>query len=100
MKLDVLIGLVQQIEKLMNTLVENQVNLLCNAPECQACSPTELEEWMGKQEVLDYLKISERTYRRQVKRGLLRPMNVGGGDFYFPSQLEKALLESRRSGKL
>lgn len=71
-----------------------------NEPVCQACPPKELEEWMGKQEVLDYLQISDRTYRRQVESGLLKPMNIGGGDFYFKRQLVEALEESRRRGRV
>lgn len=66
----------------------------------EACQSKELEEWISKQEVLDYLQISDRTYRRQVESGLLKPMNIGGGDFYFKSQLVKALHESRRRGRV
>lgn len=99
-KLDTLIEAVQQIESLINTLVKNTMNQPCKEPVCHACNPKELEEWMGKQEVLDYLQISDRTYRRQVESGLLNPMNIGGGDFYFKSQLVEALQESRRRGRV
>lgn len=99
-KLDILIGVVQQMEILMNELVENTRVASCKGSTCETCQPQELEELMSKQEVLDYLQISDRTYRRQVESGLLKPMNIGGGDFYFKSQLVAALKESRRRGRV
>lgn len=52
-----------------------------------------------KQEVLELLKISKRTYDRHKASGLLRPRGIGY-DFYYPSDLEKAMAESRRRGRV
>lgn len=93
-----IVQLLKNIEKQMhlsNELAGNQYSLKLGDRETQ-----ELEEWMSKQEVIDYLQISERTYRRQVESGFLKPMNIGGGDFYFKSQLVEALQESRRRGRV
>ena len=52
-----------------------------------------------KQEAMDLLGISERTYNRWKAAGVLKPHGVGH-DFYYPEDLEPALTESRRKGKI
>lgn len=90
-----LVQILKSIEKQMHLSNERiQPGPRVEDPQAQ------LEEWMSKQDVIDYLQISDRTYRRQVESGLLKPMNIGGGDFYFKSHLLEALQESRRRGRV
>ena len=58
------------------------------------------EELMTRQQVKDYLGISEATYKRKVKDGELKPMRMPGGDRFFKSQLLAAYQESRRRGRI
>jgi hypothetical protein len=55
---------------------------------------------MDRQEVKDYLGISESTYKRKVKEGALRPLKLPGGDKYFKSQLLGEFKESKRRGRV
>lgn len=55
---------------------------------------------LHKQEVIDLLGISPRTYDRYKARGLLVPHRMGGQDFYYMDDLESGLAESIRKGKL
>lgn len=58
------------------------------------------EEPMTRQQVKDYLGISESTYKRKVKDGTLRPLKMPGGDRFYKHQLVKALGESKRRGRI
>jgi len=58
------------------------------------------EEPMTRQEVKDYLGISESTYKRKVKDGTLRPLKMPGGDRFYRHQLLEALEESKRKGRI
>lgn len=55
---------------------------------------------MDRQEVKDYLGISESTYKRKVKQGVLRPLKLPGGDKYYKSQLMSEFKESKRRGRV
>lgn len=55
---------------------------------------------MNRQEVKDYLGISESTYKRKVKEGFLKPLKLPGGDRYYKSQLLGELRESKRRGRV
>lgn len=55
---------------------------------------------MTRQEVKDYLKISESTYKRKVKQGSLKPLKMPGGDRFYKYQLEEEFLESVRRGRV
>ncbi|TCD28649.1 DNA-binding protein [Pedobacter psychrodurus] len=55
---------------------------------------------MDRQEVKDYLGISESTYKRKVKEGVLRPLKLPGGDKYYKSQLLGEFKESKRRGRV
>lgn len=54
----------------------------------------------SKPEVMDMLEMSESTYKRNVKSGLLVPMRLNGIDEYFMEDLYKAMEESRRRGRV
>lgn len=58
------------------------------------------EEQMTRQEVKDYLKISESTYKRKVKDGTLKPIKMPGGDRFYKRDLLAAFIESKQRGRL
>ena len=58
------------------------------------------DEPMTRQEVKDYLGISESTYKRKVKDGTLRPIKMPGGDRFYKHHLIEALGESKRKGRI
>lgn len=58
------------------------------------------EAWLDRQGVMDYLKISYRTYYRLKANGTLQPHRLGGRDYFFIFQLEQAKNESIRRGRL
>ncbi|WP_316801193.1 DNA-binding protein [Pedobacter frigidisoli] len=58
------------------------------------------DEVLTLQQVKDYLKISEATYKRKVKAGVIRPVKMPGGERVLKSQLEQELNESLRKGRI
>ncbi|MGA9652023.1 DNA-binding protein [Pedobacter sp.] len=58
------------------------------------------DKQMDRQDVKDYLGISESTYKRKVKDGSLRPLRLPGGDRFYKSQLEEQYKESIRRGRI
>ncbi|SFH51848.1 helix-turn-helix domain-containing protein [Pedobacter insulae] len=67
-------------------------------------SPTQLpaleEKLMTRQEVVDYLKISESTYLRRLRDGRLNPIKKIGGDRFYKSDLIREFQESKRRGRI
>ena len=55
---------------------------------------------MNRQEVMDYLGISESTYKRMVRQGRLKPMKLPGGDKFYKSELLSEFKESKRRGRV
>lgn len=55
--------------------------------------------FITKQQLTEKLNISESTYGRNIKSGLLRPIRLGGSDVYTEDQIQEALEESRRKGR-
>ncbi|NGF55404.1 DNA-binding protein [Parapedobacter sp. SGR-10] len=62
--------------------------------------PLEQRKRWTKQEVLDKLNMSESTYKRNLKNGLLHPIRLNGIDEYFEEDILMALEESRRRGRI
>jgi hypothetical protein len=60
----------------------------------------ELEEVLRKQQVIDILKISDRTYYRHIENGILVPRQLGNRNYFYPSDLIDALEYSRVHGYL
>ena len=58
--------------------------------------PQDEGKLMTRQDVQEYLNISETTYKLQVKMGLLKPMIMPGGHRYRKCDLDKARAESVR----
>ncbi len=62
--------------------------------------PLEQRKLWTKQEVLDKLNMSDSTYKRNLKNGLLDPIRLNGVDEYFEEDILKAFEESRRRGRI
>ncbi len=60
----------------------------------------QLRERWTKQDVIERLKMSESTYKRNVRIGLLKPMRLNGSDEYFDEDIYDAMNESRRRGRV
>ncbi|MCY1518316.1 hypothetical protein D9M68_530320 [compost metagenome] len=95
------------IIKLLYRILEAQEEMLIllknglnneNQPQPQALESN--GELMTRQEVKDYLAISEATYKRKVKDGSLKPMKVPGGHRFYKHDLEAAFKESIRRGRI
>ena len=89
-KIDTLIQILYKIY----LLLKDHPNLLLPSPQLMA-----EEEQMTRQEVKDYLKISESTYKRKVKDGTLKPIKMPGGDRFYKRELLGAFQESHRRGR-
>ena len=55
---------------------------------------------LNRQEAMDYLGISESTYKRMVKQGRLKPMRMPGGHKFYKSELLAEYKESKRRGRI
>lgn len=90
-RLEILIHLleemVQQQQQVSSILQKELVSLL-------------RQPLLDKNKVMDILNIKDSTYRRYVAKGYLRPMYFEKVDWYFESDLKKALEESRRKGRI
>jgi len=78
---------IYEIIQLIYTINYGKVNL----PE---------DQLLSRQEVKDYLGISESTYKRKVKNGQLHPYKFPGGDRFYKSELLEELKESKRRGRV
>lgn len=58
------------------------------------------DQLLTRQEVMDYLGISESTYKRKVRKGILKPSKMPGGDRFYKSELREEFLESKRRGRI
>ncbi|UKT63262.1 DNA-binding protein [Pedobacter mucosus] len=91
----------KKIDKLFD-LVFDIYTLLKNAKELSSFEKevAKFEEQMTRQQVKDYLKISESTYKRKVKDGTLNPIKMPGGDRFYKSELIFAFCESKNRGRI
>jgi len=64
-----------------------------------ATSPLLTQRKIYKEEAIELLGISDRTYERRKADGKLKPRGMSH-DFFYPEDLEEALAESRRKGKI
>lgn len=62
--------------------------------------PIDTDKKMNRQQAIDYLNISEATYKRKVKDGTLKPMQGLGGDRFYKRDLDAAYKESIRRGRI
>ena len=89
-KIDELINLLYKIYLMLQNFHEHQEKYLS----------TVHEQHLTRQEVKDYLGISESTYKRKVKDGSLKPIKMPGGDRFSKNQLMTEFEESKRRGRI
>ncbi len=58
-----------------------------------------LRKLYDKQDVMQMLRISSRTFDRYKQLGIIETMRIGKRDFITPASLRKALLLSQRKGR-
>lgn len=86
-----------KIEELIKTYVtgsSHETDKVNEEPAAKLVPPEEISKWMGKQQLMDYLKISETTYYRWRKSGKLVPSIAFGEDRYLEEDVI-ALLSTR-----
>ena len=88
-----------RIDKLIEIL-NNIYLLLREHTNSQAFHNLPPEEVLTRQEVKDYLCISESTYKRKVKEGILQPIKMPGGDRFTKAALLHAFMQSKQRGRL
>ncbi|MDQ7949498.1 MAG: helix-turn-helix domain-containing protein [Pedobacter sp.] len=98
MEIEQLANLLHEIlahQKEQGAMLEHCLSVLGLSP-----FPQQPQKLMTRQEVKDYLGISEATYKRKVKDGELRPMKMPGGHRFRKAELEAAYQESVRRGRV
>jgi len=84
----------RNIEACLKTLVNQSVQ-----PQ-QVLTDLNSEHWMDRQAVQAYLQISERTFFRLKKEGILQARRIGGRDYFYKSQLLAAMQISINKGRI
>ncbi len=95
--LNTLVQLIKRIEKQVPIINDDDTNYHTNAEVSPA---KELEEVLRKNQVIDILKISDSTYYRHIKNGILVPRQLGNRSFFYHSDLVEALEYSKVRGYL
>jgi hypothetical protein len=98
-----LIELLHRLEQLLSLLlvylIEYRNQILLEADDTDR-EPHNLEDWMDRQQVMDYLKISKSTLRRLKINNELQGRKLGGREYFFKKDIERALQISIRRGRL
>ncbi|WP_437920281.1 hypothetical protein [Sphingobacterium sp. LRF_L2] len=81
-------------------LVRMMKKLLIHIAASQQGVPLEKRKLWSKQDVMEKLGMTDRTYERNLKNGKLIPMRLNGADMFFEEDIVAALEESRRKGKI
>jgi hypothetical protein len=82
--------------------IEACLKIIINQPVEQQRVLTDLnaEQWMDRQAVQTYLQISERTFFRLKKDGVLKAQRIGGRDYFYKPNLMAALQVSILKGRI
>lgn len=98
-----LIEILHRLERLLSLLlvflIECRAQILLEANDADR-EPRNLEDWMDRQQVMDYLKISKSTLRRLKINKELQGRKLGGREYFFKKDIERALQISIRKGRL
>ena len=60
-------------------------------PDSEVVTDLNAHKWMDRNAVIHYLQISERTFFRLKKQGIIHPHRIGGRDYYYKPELAAAL---------
>ncbi len=96
------IFLLQQLLIIFQSILDRlaaQATPIASCPKCDTTA-VNFSELYDKQEVMELLRISPRTYARYKSSGRIKTMRVGGRDYITPGSLKEALRESVRKGRV
>ena len=80
----------QQIVKCLETLIMLQQMSKQGVQSSKTEQRKEVVYWI-KNQVLEVLKISERTYYHYIQNQILKPRRICGIDYFLPEDIEKAM---------
>jgi len=99
---DQITGLLQLIISLLKQILHKLTHIeraLLHVASLLAHRPDdELEEWLTKEQAMDYLGIKRSTYYRWVAEGVLKPRGDAGEDKFFKADLV-AIVQERGQRK-
>ncbi|WP_312740920.1 helix-turn-helix transcriptional regulator [Sphingobacterium multivorum] len=92
----------KQLDKIVDLLTEINDRLSCTAhhlfPKEKEDRGWNIDELMTRMAVVSRLGISERTYNRWVKSGILKPIYLGNKHYYREEDLQDAIKRSIAKG--
>lgn len=92
---------IDEIVQLLRSINEKIATSMLELLELkEAIKSIEVDELMTRMAVVQKLGISERTYNRWVKEGILVPLEIGNRHFYRKEDLERAMERSVNRGYL
>lgn len=92
---------IDEIVQLLRSINEKITTSMLELLELkEAQKSIEVDELMTRMAVVQKLGISERTYNRWVKEGVLVPLEIGNRHFYRKKDLEQAIERSVNRGYL
>ncbi len=104
------LNVITLVEKLLTTQKNAHITLLSIEQKLTKTSPPkptlpklpeepeDNREVLRRGQVMDILKISERTYYRHIRNGILVPRKLGKGNYFYYEDLTEALEYSRIRG--
>lgn len=84
-----IVQILKSIEKQVRAF--NDLSIGYHNPKVEIYQSRELEEWLSKWEVMEYLKISKTTYYRWRKEGKLIPRNAVGEDRFLWDDMKNVM---------
>ena len=93
--------MVKQMTKILVVLksIYRLLESVCKVSEIDALPVAiDVNQLMTRMAVIDKLGISERTYNRWVKNGILEPIKMGNKHFYREEDLKNAIRRSINKG--
>jgi len=91
--------LIETLQRMLALQQEMLAHLMILSANVNPLPKTE-EKLMTRNQVQEYLNITEATYKRWVKKGALKPMKMPGGDRFYKQDLTDAHKESIRRGRI
>jgi len=84
----------------IETYLKTLVSAAAHQQQQQIITDLNAGQWMDRQAVQAYLQISERTFFRLKKQGVLQAQRIGGRDYFYKPQLVAAMQISINKGRI
>ena len=84
----------------IETYLKTLITTVAPQQEQQIVTDLNAEQWMDRQAVQAYLQISERTFFRLKKEGILQAQKIGGRDYFYKPQLLAAMQLNINKGRI